>query len=373
MRARWLLAAVAAVTLAAAPGRALAHRPSDAFVRAQLAGATASVRLDLPVRDLADALALDGDRDGAVAAGEVASAADRIDDYLRARLAVRGDGRACPLAPARPLHVTTRLDVVYLVAELTAACAAPPSELALEYQILFELDATHVALADLAAGGNHVPGVLRDGARTIALAVDRPSVFARMSGFVCQGVIHIWLGLDHVLFLLALLLPAVLVRRGDRWEGAPSLRPVLVAVLRVVTGFTAAHSLTLALSALAVLELPPRFVESAIALSVLFAAVANLRGWVPRPFETAFALGLLHGFGFSSVLGELGLGHGDLVVPLVGFNVGVEVGQAAIVAVFVPIAYRLRDRACYRRFVLTGGSLAIGALSLVWAVERITG
>jgi hypothetical protein len=140
-----------------------------------------------------------------------------------------------------------------------------------------------------------------------------------------------------------------------------------------VTAFTAAHSLTLSLAALGVVSVPARLIEPAIAASVALAAANNVRPvfgadrWV-----VAFALGLLHGFGFSSVLADAGLGGAALARALVGFNVGVEVGQLAIVALFVPAAFLLRRTAGYRRLALTGGSLAIAALSLVWIVQRIT-
>jgi hypothetical protein len=142
-------------------------------------------------------------------------------------------------------------------------------------------------------------------------------------------------------------------------------------VLRIVTAFTVAHSMTLSLAALDVVRLPSRFTESAIAASVVVAAANNV---IPILREdrwvAAFALGLLHGFGFSATLVDLGLPRSSLVLTLLGFNLGVEVGQIAIVAVFLPLAFAARKTLSYRRFVLVGGSLAIVALASVWFVER---
>ena len=147
---------------------------------------------------------------------------------------------------------------------------------------------------------------------------------------------------------------------GDIWE-----------VFKVVTAFTVAHSITLSLAALAVIQLPSRIVESAIALSVLLAALNNLRPLVlGRRWIVAFAFGLVHGFGFASVLADLGLPRDALLIALVGFNVGVEAGQLALVAVFLPVAFQLRRTWLYRRMLFIGGSALIALVATVWLLER---
>ena len=192
-----------------------------------------------------------------------------------------------------------------------------------------------------------------------------------MRQYVVEGIWHIWVGSDHILFLLSLLLPAVLVRRDKVWEPAPSLRQSLIEVLKVVTAFTLAHSITLSLASLHVISLPSRLVESLIALSIVVAALNNLRGTVERRrWVLAFVFGLVHGFGFASVLSDLGLPQGALVLALVGFNLGVEIGQMAIVVAFVPIAFGLRGTRLYRRGVLTVGSILVALIAGWWFVQR---
>ena len=189
--------------------------------------------------------------------------------------------------------------------------------------------------------------------------------------YLLDGVWHIWIGYDHILFLLALLLPAVLVHRGQRWEGVGRLGPAVTEVVKVVTAFTLAHSITLSLAALEVISLPSRLVESAIAASVVLAALNNLRGTIDRRrWVLAFMFGLIHGFGFASVLTDLGLPQGALVLALVGFNVGVEIGQLAIVAVFLPVAFALRSTVFYRVGVLKLGSILVALLAAWWFVQR---
>src|SRR5262249_20126574 len=162
-----------------------------------------------------------------------------------------------------------------------------------------------------------------------------------------------WTGFDHILFLLSLLLPSVLVRQRSAWQPVSGLRPAFAEVFKVVTAFTLAHSITLSLATFGVLTPPSRWVESAIAASVLVAALGNLFAFPSRQrWAIAFAFGLIHGFGFAAVLSDLGLPHQVLLLGLLGFNLGVEAGQMLIVAAFLPIAFSLRGTWVYRRLAL---------------------
>jgi hypothetical protein len=195
-----------------------------------------------------------------------------------------------------------------------------------------------------------------------------------VGGFIRAGMWHIWIGFDHVCFLLALLLPAVLHRTrrgatGGAWQPRERLGDVVREVLGVVSAFTLAHSITLALAALGWVSLPARLIETTIALSVAAAALNNLVRGIDARWAVAFVLGLVHGFGFSSALAGLGLPGRGLVVALLGFNLGVELGQAAIVAVFLPLAFALR-RTRFYRVVLIVASLAMAALALHWSYLR---
>ena len=149
------------------------------------------------------------------------------------------------------------------------------------------------------------------------------------------------------------------------------MRMALLGVAKVVTAFTLAHSLTLTLASLGLIALPSRLVESAVAVSVVAAALNNIWPVVDRRLWLfAFGFGLVHGLGFASVLLDLGLPRHAMLVPLLAFNLGVELGQLAIVAVFLPLAFLLRETSIYPRFVLQGGSTAIAAIAALWLVER---
>jgi hypothetical protein len=188
------------------------------------------------------------------------------------------------------------------------------------------------------------------------------------------GVWHIWSGIDHLLFLLSLLLPAVLKRQGRQWEAVPFAKPAFINILKVVTAFTLAHSITLSLAAFDVVRLPSRLTESIIAASIIVAALNNIAPHVTEGrWRIAFAFGLLHGFGFASVLSDMGLPPGARVVSLVAFNLGVEIGQLAVVLAIMPLAYAMRASVFYRRTVMQWGSSAIATLALVWFVQRVAG
>jgi hypothetical protein len=205
--------------------------------------------------------------------------------------------------------------------------------------------------------------------QTFTLA--QASSFAQLSSFVIDGIKHIAIGFDHILFLVALLLPAVLVRHGRSWHPAVDWRTSLWSVFKIVTAFTVAHSITLSLATLEVVQLPSRLVESLIAASVLATALDNLVPFLPRRrWLVAFVFGLLHGFGFAGVLLDLGLPRATLVLSLFGFNLGVELGQLILVAMVVPLALAARAQRAYARVAVGAGSCAIAFVSLGWFVER---
>ena len=165
-----------------------------------------------------------------------------------------------------------------------------------------------------------------------------------------------------------------MIRRNGRWIPVGTLRSALLSVLAVVTAFTISHSITLTLAALGVVGLPSRLVESGIALSVLLAALNNIWPLVTRRvWLLAFGFGLVHGFGFASVLADLGLPREALALSLAGFNIGVELGQLAVVLLVVPLIFLLREQRFYRPVVLIGSSSAISMLALVWLVSRVLG
>ncbi len=360
-------------------GVALAHKPSDSYLTLAVDGAVLSGRWDIALRDLDLALNLDADGDGRITWGELRARHAEIAALAQAHLSISADGQPCSLAVGAQ-QVDEHTDGAYSVLPLRATCPRAPTVLEMRYSLFADLDPQHRGLLNLAANGATRAAILGPQAPQQAFALDQINRWRQFVAYGADGVWHIWIGFDHILFLLSLLLPAVgcwQVRVAGRGAGRPRWQPVprfglaVWDVLRIVTAFTLAHSITLSLATLGLLALPSRLVESAIAASVVLAALNNV---VPlfqgRRWMVAFGFGLIHGFGFASVLADLGLPRDALALALVGFNLGVEAGQLAIVAAFLPLAYVLRRSAFYRRVVLWGGSLAIAAVAAVWFVER---
>jgi hypothetical protein len=352
---------------------AWAHKPSDSYLTLRGDADGIAVRWDIALRDLDYVLQLDRDGNGELTWGEVRQRSGDIERLAAARLAFSSQGESCPLQPAGPLMLERHSDGTYAVLALHARCPRLADAVQVDYSLLFDVDPTHRGLVQWTPAGGSQPQALvfaSDSARQ-HLRLAAPSAWETLRQYIVEGVWHIWIGFDHILFLVALLLPSVLVRQDRSWAPAPGLRRAGVEVLKVVTAFTVAHSITLSLAVLGFISLPSRVVESVIAASVVVAALNNLRGTVDRRrWVVAFVFGLVHGFGFASVLADLGLPQGALALALVGFNVGVELGQIAIVAAFLPAAFALRATDFYRVGVLRFGSLAVAAVAAWWFVQR---
>jgi hypothetical protein len=200
-----------------------------------------------------------------------------------------------------------------------------------------------------------------------------PSVQTPMS-MVWQGILHIWIGLDHILFLIALALPIVLVKRDNVWHPAEGFGSTLLSLLKIVTIFTIAHSITLALASLGFIQLAPRFVESVIALSIALVAINTLIGKSSRAsLVVTFLLGLFHGLGFASVMADLPFRIAEVkpfIYTILAFNGGVEIGQLAILVVLFPAIFLLRKSTIYVPIVLKGGSTVLILIAGYWFVER---
>ena len=371
---------------------AFAHKPSDSYLTLDVDGAVVHGRWDIAIRDLDYALDLDGDGNGKISWRELREHQPEVASYALSRLTIRGEGDAAGVdrasvrrsaagagdAPscaavqiAEGFAVASHSDGTYAVLRFDARCGAGVTNLGIDYRLFFDIDPQHRGIIRIDANGTSRTHTLSKSEHEARFSLADAGRMRQLGSIVKQGVVHIWRGYDHILFLLALLLPSVLRREGRSWEPVARLRPALLDVLRIVTAFTIAHSITLSLAALGIVTLPSRLVESVIAASVVLAAANNLHPIMKEDrWMAAFVLGLMHGFGFSSTLMDLDLPRSNLVLTLFGFNLGVEIGQMAIVAVFVPLAYAARRTVAYRRFGLVAGSVVIVVLATIWLVER---
>ncbi len=353
-----------------------AHKPSEAYLTLAATNGMLTGQWDVALRDLDDAVGLDENGDRAITWGEVRARHAVIAAYLSEHLDVLADARRLELAPGE-LLIDEHTDGAYAVLRIATKLPAGTQELAVRYELFFDFDPLHRGLLQLHHGEVVQTSVFGPASRQQTFTLARPALSRQFLTFVREGAHHIWIGIDHILFLLALLIPAVLWRpepglnRPVAPAGRGEFRAVLLRVLKLVTAFTIAHSLTLGLAALNLVTLPSRLVESVIAASVVVAAVNNLWPFFrDRAAWVVFAFGLVHGFGFASVLGDLGLPVDATALALAGFNLGVEAGQLVIVAAFLPVAFLLRSGWFYRRVVCVGGSALIAVVATGWLVER---
>jgi len=253
---------------------ALAHKPSDSFLNLERNASSWQLRWDIALRDLEFAIGLDTDQNGQLTRGEVRNQSGVISAYALSRLGFTAAGSHCE-SSLNGFEVRALDDGSYVSLLVLANC--PGSEhVELDYSLFFDIDPTHRGLVNIRDGNRSFSHVLSDTDRSLKLDRGDWSARATLQGFVREGVWHIWVGFDHILFLLTLLLPAVLFLKNGRWQSADRLSDALVETLKIVTAFTLAHSVTLSLATLQILTLPSRFVESMIAFSVLVTAINNL-------------------------------------------------------------------------------------------------
>jgi hypothetical protein len=364
------LALAMAVLLSCLSLPAQAHKPSDSYLKLIVADSgdgRIDGQWDIALRDLDYAIGLDANGDGKLTWDEVRSRHQEIASYALQRLTIGTEAGSCTISAGEQL-IDQHTDGAYSVLRFKALCREPVATLELGYRLFADLDAQHKGLVRIEQGGNTSTAIFGPESAQQSIALRNPGKLSQFGAYVLHGIWHIWIGFDHILFLLSLLLPAVLVAATGR--PSESLKNSFFDVLKVVTAFTLAHSVTLTLASLSLISLPSRAIESLIAASVVLAALNNIvplfRGRRPG---AAFIFGLIHGFGFASVLADLGLPRGAFAISLFGFNLGVEIGQLAIVAVFLPLAYLLRRTWLYRQ-LLTKGSALIMLLAAIWLVER---
>lgn len=348
------LALCAGLAAAFAPAGASAHRTNLATARVEAASAEVRYSLSVSAHDLAVAVGIPTDLIAPVPRAAFAERAAAIGAYFADRVSLSADGAPCAGSEPRldfaqlPDSVAVRIDF---------RCAAPPRRLRIAYGVFFDIDPGHRGIGALDFGDGPAQEFLLDRSAPeveLARAPQDAPWYRHFPRMLLLGIEHILAGADHVLFLVALLL----------------VDARLVALVKVVTAFTLAHSLTLSLAWFGAIDLPVRLVESLIALSIAYVAVENLLGHGARHrWLVAFGFGLVHGLGFFGVLRELDLARGDALTTLLGFNLGVEVGQLAVVSAAWPLLAWAARLDWYGR-VMAAGSAAILALAGFWFVER---
>ena len=350
---------------------AYAHKPSDSYLVISVKDSKIEGQWDIAIRDIEYAIGLDENADNQITWREVLTKEKEIDAYAFARLSLKNSQTTCLIKPIKTL-IDDHTDGAYVVIKFAADCKGDINELNLHYSLFADIDPSHRGLLRLDYKGNTKTSIFGPDNAQQSLILRTPDRLVQFKNYVVEGMWHIWMGYDHILFLISLLLPAVLIRNSKHWEPSESFKSSSIEVLKIVTAFTVAHSITLTLATLHIISLPSRWVEAAIAASVVIAAMNNLNPKIlKKRWVAAFAFGLIHGFGFAAVLSDLGLKSATLVLALVGFNVGVEIGQIVIVTIYLPLSFALRRTWFYKVVMFYSGSCLIIGVATIWLIERI--
>ncbi|MGO1501497.1 MAG: HupE/UreJ family protein [Marinobacter sp.] len=371
MRAKQLFAMLAMVAFAST---ALAHKASDSFIYVDLDAS--EVRIDIALRDLALLVPLDSNNDQQITGQELRTQRSATTQAIENAVTLSSKQGACTLK-GQDWGLSSHSDGAYLATQYQANCANGEAPEQIKYTLLFDRDSLHRGLVEITSGDTRSLTVLSPDQQVVELtgsatggAIGLWSTFAT---FLREGVIHLLIGLDHMLFLLVLVLPATLIsnRRDSQGAKKRSLKSRLLQLTGIVTAFTVAHSITLALSALGIVQLPIAWVETVIALSIAMAALNVVWPFLGhKTWKLAFVFGLVHGFGFASVLGDLTGGISNLAIALAGFNLGVEFGQLGLLLIGFPLLYALAHVRVYQRVLVPLALVGVGTVSLMWVAER---
>jgi len=362
------------------PAEGLAHRKGESYVYLNVGETSLAGRYEFNIQDFDQVLKLDDDGDGVVTQDEFDARKDEIYEILQPGLVFLLAGKEYPIAVTNHTFSDVGIGMYALVSFETDIAQALPEAIDVRYTPYFReggptLPVLLIIESNERSGmtGNEARHSLffAGGSETRSVDLSGEPALELFRTFVVYGYQYILNGYDHLLFLLALLLPAVLVVQNRTWVPVGGLRAGVMNVLTVVTLFTIAHSITFSLAALEVVRLPERLVDSLIAASIAVAAAANLFA-IQRvgKWLVIVGFGLLHGLGFATVLSPLGVDPSNLFVTLSGFNIGVEVGQVAFVLICFPVLFLIRNARIYVPVFLYAGSLVLTLIGLYWFAKR---
>ena len=341
---------------------------------------TYSGELLLKPDDIGQVAGLDTNGNGALTWGEIHQNQPLLQSYIAKVLSIKVDDTPCKISLSMP-NIRSVSGDSYLVSPIQVMCESAGT-LGIHYDGIFEHSPTHKLLVNVNLAGQSgvssqsstektsVTSVLDFDNRSVTYDAVTTSLTALFISLVYEGVWHIFIGIDHILFLVATLLTVNLAREQKQWQKEPSASRVIKHTVILVSAFTLAHSITLTATALNFIALDSRLVELGIAISVLLTALNNIYPLIVRLGIITFAFGLLHGMGFASVFADLNAQSNNLVLSVAAFNIGVEVGQLAIVAVLLPLLLWLRHYTFYAKTLMPLLSSVIAIIAINWTIQR---
>lgn len=319
----------------------------------------------LSVSDLHHTLGLDPNKDGKLTWAELSLNHPIITEYLGKHLQFKASNSNCSITFGSDISLFNSYGETLLKQPINFNCPLPVT---VHYTALFDSTSDHKLLVNWAFEEGQSQAIIDNPDQHWEVQASSQSAWETFLFYLYQGMIHIWIGLDHVLFVLTLLLHYV---NKPRQTDITNRTINIKSMIWLVTGFTIAHSITLTLTALDWISVSSKWAEVGIAISVAYSALNVVTHWIKRLMLMTVAFGLLHGLGFAGALSELGLSKSHQLTSIIGFNLGVEIGQIAIILVAIPLLLLLNKHEKVRKLLVPFVSIAIFLLGILWVWQRI--
>ena len=336
-------------------GQALAHDISASFLDLNLEDGTLAIRYRLPVPEMDLMFLLDQNLDGRYDRGEIQQALGQLQEYVNQKLSLQINALPVLFEPQDFAVWGDEQDHLFVDFVKALPMAEPVEQIRIESQLFQELISNHKTMVAIHSGQQASQYALDASNRVGLWQADHANRVAHFVRFLKLGIEHIFTGYDHILFLVGLLL----------------IGSSLLEVVKIVTSFTVAHSLTLGLAVLGHADPNPTLVEVGIAFSIAYIGMENLmKKPMTRRWHITFFFGLVHGFGFAHILREMNLSSAQLASSLFSFNLGVELGQVAIVTLIFPMLKGIHHLSWHHLF-LKGASATVLGFGVFWFFQRL--
>ncbi len=348
-----------------------AHQLDESYLHLEINGQSIQGNVSLGFKDLKNWIDLDRDQDKRLNSTELNSGLDKAQDFVQGHLMIQADGFVLPFQFTEHRIDDQGIDQYVVLGFRTPPCEKRIRSVEIDYRFFFSKKPSHRGILTFVYKNKTLTSVFRPQQQKQRFVLEFMYTKYILTQFIQLGQDHIWMGIDHILFLMALLLSSVLRCVGRKWEAVNNFKTALIQAVKLVTVFTVAHSVTLGLATFEIIRLPSRLVESVIAASIVFAGLNNLFPLVQqRSWLFVFIFGLFHGLGFAIILNNLKIPQGTEFLSLLGFNLGVEIGQLAIVILVFPLLYIFSRYPFYINTIFRPASFGITFTAILWFIQR---
>ena len=379
----WVAVFCAVLCLLLSGQRTEAHRLNETYVYFSVSDTALTGRFEATTSDIQLVIPVDEDGNGEVSLEELEANADEIYKYFAQRLSLWDGDRAVEITPAEIKVLPTPQGDFAQIGFKVLDLAPVPDELGIQYRPLTDaINPEHLGYG-LIENNTRTGIVDNEGHVSLVFNASNARQTLHLSGeplggvfvdFLRQGIFHIWKGFDHLIFLISLMLPAVMLAGGKKWVPQESFAPAFMNVIKLVTVFTLSHIVAFSIAVFGIVNLPIPLVVTVITLAIVAVALMNMFPAYQKFLIWAVVIfGVFHGLGYANILAPLGMDPSAKWVGIAGFNLGIELGQIAVVLIALPVIWLFRNWSLYPQLAFNFGSICLVLLAGVWYLERATG